>query len=34
MRYFDKANASGGDWTVADVKRIEEIRLLSNRNLK
>jgi hypothetical protein len=29
MRYFDKVNASGGDWTVADVKRIEEIRLLS-----
>ena len=29
MRYFDKVNASRGDWTVADVKRIEEIRLLS-----
>jgi len=29
MRYFDKVNASKGEWTVADVKRIEEIRLLS-----
>jgi hypothetical protein len=29
MAYFDKVNASRGDWTVADVKRIEEIRLLS-----
>ncbi len=27
--YFDKVRASRGDWTVADVKRIEEIRLLS-----
>ncbi len=29
MAYFDKVNASKGEWTVADVKRIEEIRLLS-----
>jgi hypothetical protein len=29
MRYFDKVNASKGEWTVADVRRIEEIRLLS-----
>jgi len=29
MRYFDKVNASKGEWSVADVKRIEEIRLLS-----
>jgi hypothetical protein len=29
MGYFDRANASKGEWSVADVKRLEEIRLLS-----
>jgi hypothetical protein len=29
MGFFDKVSASSGQWTVAEVKRIEEIRLLS-----
>jgi len=29
MGFFDKVNGCSGQWTVAEVKRIEEIRLLS-----
>jgi hypothetical protein len=29
IMFFDKVNGCSGQWTVAEVKRIEEIRLLS-----